>query len=235
MQSRQQILRQLRCLPVPRREPGEAVRFADEPGDLFPNCLFPNGVRRGTLMEWLSEGEGNGVETLTLKLVAALHQRTLVVVDSGADFYPPAAAALGVSLAETIIVRPRTEGDALWAVEQSLRCRGVGVVLARLKQIPDRQFRRLHLAAEQGAGIGVLIRPANQRGSPTWAHLRFLVRSSPSQPLGRRLHIETLQWDETLCTEGPNVVELEMNDATGAVRLVSRVADSTRERRAAGA
>src|SRR3990167_6168184 len=136
MPSRQQIVSQLRCLPMPRQEPGETVSLESE---TFCD-LFPNGVRRGTLTEWLSDGEGSGVETLTLKLASALHPGTLVVVDSCRNFYPPAASELGIALSDMIIVRPRTEADSLWAVEKSLRCRGVGVVLTRLNHVPDRQF-----------------------------------------------------------------------------------------------
>jgi hypothetical protein len=192
------------------------------------------------LTEWLSEGPGSGTETLTWKLASHL-RGTLIVVDAGEHFYPPAAAALGVPLAETIVVRPRRDDEYLWAIEQALRCRGVAVVLTRMQRLESRQFRRLQLAAEQGGTVGILLRPANQRGSPSWAQARFVVRAIPScppghssqkcnsQPVGRRLQIESLHPD------GRDVVEVELNDATGALRLVSRLADAAPLRRAAGA
>ncbi|HTI49319.1 MAG TPA: hypothetical protein VL475_00155, partial [Planctomycetaceae bacterium] len=96
----------------------------------------------------------------------------LIVVDSQHNFYAPAASTLGVSLSDTIIVRPQRDADSLWAIEQTLRCRGVGVVLTRLERLESRPFRRLQLAAEHGGTIGVLIRPANQRASPSWAQAR---------------------------------------------------------------
>lgn len=195
--------------------------------------LFPHGISRGSLIEWLSEGQGSGTETLTLKFVSGL-QGMLMIVDPGHSFYPPAAAALGVPLSQTIVIRPRREADSLWAVEQSLRCRGVSAVLARLNHLESRQFRRLQLAAERGGTIGVFLRSAQHRASPSWAQARFLVRPLPSQPpgsqpLGRRLQIESLHFD------GRDVVELELNDATGSLRLVTRLAHSTVARRAAGA
>jgi protein ImuA len=221
---RQQILQQLRALPTLRQESPKPVPLESEPF----HALFPRGIGRGTLTEWLSERAGSGAESLTLKLVSEL-RGTLVVVDSQCNFYPPAAAALGVSLSDTIIVRPRRDADSLWTIEQTLRCRGVGVVLTRLNHLESRAFRRLQLAAEHGGAIGVLIRPANQRASPSWAQARFLVRALPSPRTGRRLQVESLH------SGGANVVELELNDATGAVCLVSRLADSTTARRAAGA
>jgi protein ImuA len=221
---RAQLLRRLRALPLPWQETPEVVPAGAE---VF-RALFPGGIRRGTLVEWLSEAAGSGTESVAWKFVSDLRGR-LVVVDACQDFYPPAAAALGVSLADTIVVRPRQSAEALWAVEQALRCRGVGAVWARLTHLEGRAFRRLQLAAERGGTIGVFVRPARQRASPSWAQVRFLVRALPSQPVGRRLQIESLH------RNGRDVVELEMDDATGALHLVSRVADSTAVRRAAGA
>ena len=100
MQTRQQLLDQLRRLPTPRQEPCETVPLASE---TF-RALFPSGIRRGTLTEWLSEERGSGVESLTLKLVSALDRGIIVVVDSRHDFYPLAASALGVPLSDTIII-----------------------------------------------------------------------------------------------------------------------------------
>ena len=226
---REQLIRQLRALPLPRQEPGESIPLESEAFRL----LFPCGISRGTLTEWLSEGEGSGTETLTMKLASNL-RGTLLIVDSGHNFYPPAAAALGLALSETIVLRPRRETDSLWAIEQSLRCRGVGAVLARLNHLESREFRRLQLAAERGGTVGVFLRPARLRASPSWAQARFLVRPLPSQPpnsqpLGRRLQIESLHFD------GRDVVELELNDATGSLRLVTRMAHPAITRRAAGA
>jgi protein ImuA len=221
---RQQLLRQLRKFSPLQPEPLESVPLES---DAF-RALFPSGIRRGTLTEWLSEGMGTGVESLTLKLASIL-RGILVIVDSHHNFYPPAASALGIELAGTIIVRPRKETDSLWAIEQSLRCLGVNLVLSRLAHIEGRQFRRLQLASEQGRTIGIFIRPASQRASPSWAQARFLVRSLPTQSAGRRLQIESLHQN------GRGVVELEINDETGALCLVSRLADSTTVRRAVGA
>jgi protein ImuA len=221
---RQQLLQQLRALPTLRQESPDSIPLESEPF----HALFPEGIRRGTLTEWLGEQMGSGAESLALKLVSEL-RGTLIVVDSQRDFYPPAAAALGVSLSNTILVRPPRDADSLWAIEQTLRCRGAGVVLTRLNHLESRAFRRLQLAAEHGGTIGVLIRPASQRASPSWAQARFLVRALPSRRMGRRLEVESLH------STGTNVVELELNDATGAVCLVSRLADSAAARRAAGA
>src|SRR5207249_1094082 len=93
----------------------------------------------------------------------------LVVLDSKREFYPPAAAGLGVPLERTILVQPASASDALWALEQALRCRAVAVALAWIDALHDRAFRRLQLAAEAGGSLGFLLRPAACRAEPSWA------------------------------------------------------------------
>src|SRR4029077_19785646 len=71
--------------------------------------LFPHGgLEGGSLVEWLADGVGRGAMTLTLRVAArALEQGgACVVIDPRQEFYPPAAAELGVPLERMILVRP---------------------------------------------------------------------------------------------------------------------------------
>jgi hypothetical protein len=104
-----------------------------------------------------------------------------VVIDGRRDFYPPAAAALGIPLEQTVVVRPAKARDALWAWEQSLRSGAVAVALGWVETLNDRAFRRLQLAAETGGSLGFLLRPASCRAAPSWAEVRLLVRALPTQ------------------------------------------------------
>src|SRR5688572_12995701 len=72
------------------------------------------GLAPRSLYEWLAEGEGAGAATLTLVLAARLqaHGSALVVIDVEREFYPPAAAHLGIELERTIVVQPATTRDA---------------------------------------------------------------------------------------------------------------------------
>src|SRR3990172_9344057 len=145
-------LRQLERTGQPR---GEAVFTGIEGLD---RLLPEGGVRRGTLVEWLSAGEGSGAGTLALVCARQACQAggVAVVVDRGGEFYPPAAAACGIGLRETIVVHPSTSRDEVWAWDQALRSTAVGVVWGWLAELDDRSQRRLQLAAERGGGIGVV-------------------------------------------------------------------------------
>jgi len=156
--------------------------------------LLPGrGFRRGTLVEWLADGDANcrGSGAATLAAIVAKNAcghnttgeaKTLVVVDHRGEFYPPGAAGLGIDLKRLVVVQPENKADNDWALDQALRCPGVGAVLAWQRQIDGRTFRRLQLAAEQSAAVGLLIRPAAARVEPSWADVRLLI-----EPLGKAL------------------------------------------------
>ena len=147
--------------------------------------LLPGGgLRRGSLVEYLSPGAGSG--TGTLALCAAREPcaggRALVVVDRRRTFYPPAAIGWGIDLASLLILQPVDDAAELWAIDQALRCPGVGAVYAPCGALDVRDFRRLQLAAETGGTLGILLRPARLRGQATWADVQWRVGPCKERP-----------------------------------------------------
>ena len=105
----------------------------------------------------------------------------LVVFDNDHKFYPPAAAALGISLDQLMIVTPESKKDLYWALDQVLRCPAVGAVWSCVSKVSSREFRRLQLAAEAGRALGVLVREKKFERTPTWAHVRLQFAALPTQ------------------------------------------------------
>jgi hypothetical protein len=167
-------------------EPGRSTGFP-----ALDRLLTGHGLRAGSLVEWRNTAEGTGAMTLALAVAAHLlgDDGTLVVVDDG-DFYPVAAAGLGVSLDRTVVVRPDDPAGGLWAWEQALRTPGVTVTLGRLEKVTDRAARRLQLATEAGGGFGFLVRPPDRTGA-TWAATRIEVAgvAGSGHGLGWRLRV----------------------------------------------
>lgn len=180
------------------------------------------GLPRGTLVEWLAAQSGSGAETLSLfSAREAIRQGgPLVVLDRSRDFCPPAAVRLGIAAPLLIVVQPGKSADMLWALDQSLRCPGVGAVLAWLEKIDSRTFRRLQLAAEQGGGLGLLLRPAAARHEPSWAEIRFGIEPRPSKSPRRRMRIELLRVRGG--KEG-EIFDVEIDDETHTLHLAPRV------------
>ncbi len=194
--------------------------------------LLPEGgLHRGALAEWLAAGEGTGSGTLALLCAreACRNGGPLIVFDSRRDFYPPAAIRLGIEREQLLVVRAGSAADNLWALDQSLRCCAVAAVLAWPEKLDGRVFRRLQLAAEEGGGLGLLIRPETARHEPSWADVRMLIEPLPpleGRKVPRRLRIELLRCRGG--TEGRRV-EVEIDHETYAVHLAARLAQPARE------
>jgi protein ImuA len=186
--------------------------------------LLPGGgVRAGTLVELISAADGAGAWTLGLVMArhACNDQRVLVVVDGHARFYPPAASRVGLKLDRLIVVRPTNARDEQATWNQSLRCGAVGAVLGGRERIGMTESRRLQLAAERGAGVGFLVRPRAALRAPSCAALRLLVTPVQSRQSHRRLQVEVVRCRGRECGQ---VLVLEIDDETGAVRVPARVA-----------
>lgn len=196
------------------------------------DALLPDrGLRRGALVEWFSDGDGTGAGTLALLAArqACADGGVLVVLDTERQFYPPAAVRGGLAWEQLLVVQASTAADQLWAMDQALRCPAVAAVLTWPPPLDGHTFRRLQLAAEQGGGLGLLLRPAHVVHEPSWAEIRLRVEplAAVGQP-GRRLRIELLRGRGL--REG-TWVEVEIDDATDTVRLVaSMAAAATRPR-----
>jgi hypothetical protein len=224
----QRLRRQLRQMEQtgPRAAQTNATSTGVPPLDAL---LGPEAFRPGMIIEWVVEGAGSGAARLVLPsaIEALQNGGALVVIDERREFYPPAAARFGLDLERTIVVRPRNRQEAVWALEQALRCSGVAATLGWIDRLDDRAFRRLQLAVEHGGGWGLFLRPIAARKEPTWADLRWLVQPLPGSSLkkgtssGRRVQVELLH-----CREGTpgRAVQLEIDDETGAVRVVPSVA-----------
>lgn len=206
--------------------------------------LFPQGgVGRGTLVEWLAEGEGSGA--MWLALIAAREacqtHGPLVVIDGQGTFYPPAAIRAGIDLTRLIVVRVAQARDESWALDQSLRSGGVGAVLCMTDRLAQRAARRLQLAAESNGGVGFLVRPAAVRCQPCWSEVRLLVEPCAGLESGRlggrRLSVELLKTRGTVASElaEKRRLELEVDDETGVVRAVAQLAPAAARRRSSGA
>ncbi|MCH2201620.1 MAG: hypothetical protein MK102_06605 [Fuerstiella sp.] len=192
------------------------------------DAILPDhGLRRGTLCEWIGTEPGSGVATLALSVATQAQKKgPLVIVDGKGKFYPAALPSTGVELTETILVRPKSKYDELFAIEQALRCSGVGTVLGFIDRLRSQQFRRLQLAAESSTAIGMLIRPSFARKQNGWADVRLLASPQPSPPEAfcRFVELRCLYAKGGMANRS---IDLEVSDETNDVRLAAELSDST--------
>jgi hypothetical protein len=165
----------------------------------------------------------------------------IVIADPARNFYPPAAFRLGLRPDQLILLQHPREEELYWAIEQALRCPAVAAVYAAAdlgsssrqsffgNNLDPRWLRRFQLAAEQGGGLGIFVRPARVANRPTWADLQWRV-SLDSLPLsGADVRINDVRTTEAMVplqvqllrcrgrTAGESIA-LQLNLQTGEVR-----------------
>jgi hypothetical protein len=241
-----ELQQQLRRLARERRPAMQGAAGCSTGIPALDALLPERGLPRGALVEWMAGATAGGTGTLAFRIAAQLCGAggACIVIDGQNLVYPPAVCRLGLDLDRIIVVRPEHARQALWAWEQSLRCPGVAVVIGRIGRLRTNEFRRLQLAAETGGAIGMLLRSAEDRRQPTWADLRLCVAPRASMrpgaaysggrppPCSRVLHVELLHSRGHF---GTGTLLLDIDDETGAVHHVPRVAPATAARRSAGA
>lgn len=136
------------------------------------------GLPRAALHEILAAEPGAAAGFAALVLARA--GGTVLWIAPDPDAWPPGLARFGLSPAHLVLVRAPRAQDALWAMEETLRCPAVGAALLMTGALDLTAARRLQLAAEAGGVLGLLLRPDEDNASPTAALTRWRIGATPS-------------------------------------------------------
>ncbi|HYE50364.1 MAG TPA: hypothetical protein VEB20_12290 [Azospirillaceae bacterium] len=131
----------------------------------------------------LDAGAATGFAAVLLGRLSAGRGPVLWVA-RGRDLYAPGLAALGLDTDRLILVRADGDADALWAMEEALRCAAVGAVLGEAGEPDLAASRRLQLAAEAGGVPGLLLRLGPRRVGTSACVTRWRVEAVPSGAAG---------------------------------------------------
>ena len=104
----------------------------------------------------------------------------LSLAENGAP-YGPGLDGIGFPLERLITVAAARGRDVLWAMEEALRCRAVGMVIGELRAraIDQVATRRLALAAAAGGALGLILRTAPD-DAPSAAVTRWIIGAAAS-------------------------------------------------------
>lgn len=133
------------------------------------NALLPDqGWTPGTLLELIYPQTGAGELRLLLPTLAhyTRQQRYVAWIAPPHIPYGPALAQHHIDPAYISVLQAQTsEQQHYWCMEKLLACRECGVAMLWPRQLPERNIRRLQLAASKGDSLGILLHP--QTKTPT--------------------------------------------------------------------
>ncbi len=209
-------------------------------------ALPGGGLALGALHEVAGGGSGAVDAAAAALFAAGIVARTkgqVLWCVTRPDLFAPALEQAGVDPDRVIYVEAGDEKTALACFEEGLRHGGLGAVVGEVSRLSMTASRRLQLAAESSAAIGVAVRrwrrasDATDFGQPTAAATRWRVTALPSAPLpvpgvGRaRWLVELIRCRAGECAE----FTVEACDAQGRLALAADLADrpaASRGRRA---
>jgi protein ImuA len=159
----------IRAMERLRPAAGEAVPVAAAVDAALPG----GGLALGQLHQVLAEdAAATAFAAAIAGRLAARLGRPVAWIAAGDDLYAPGLAAHGLGPETLLVVRVRSDADALWAMEEALRCPDLACVVGELRRLELTAGRRLQLAAEDGGVTGLALHPplarAANAGTTRW-------------------------------------------------------------------
>ncbi len=225
---------------VARLEGLGRARHGTEPVPVAPGIPLPGGGLARAAMHEVAAISPGAAAAFCAVLLARSGGTVLWIASGGSEglqAWPPGLARCGLSPANLVLVRAERWADALWAMEEALRCPAVtGALLAveDAARLDLTATRRLQLAAETGGALGLLLRPDAPNPDPSAAASHWRVGPLPSGGGGHGL--EDPRWQLELLRArggrpgGPWAVTWRA--ASGALDLEEAEAPAEETRRA---
>jgi protein ImuA len=146
----------------------------------FPDSCFP----LGSVHEFISETEEAAAATtgFITGILSGLMKVSGVTVwiGSSGSLFPPALKAFGIEPDRVIFVDLLKERDSLWAIEESLKCKGLSAVVGEIPELSFTVSRRFQLAVEQSRVTGFILRNHPRTLLPNACVSRWKIEPIPT-------------------------------------------------------
>lgn len=149
----------------------------------FPNHTFPLGAIHEFLVsrpEDISASVGF-ISGLLSKLMGS--KGTALWISTQRKVFPTALATFGLHPERFVFVDLQQEKDALWAIDEALKCDALTAVVGELHDLSFNESRKLQLAVEASKVTGFILRKARKNISTTASVTRWKITSLPSDPV----------------------------------------------------
>lgn len=147
----------------------------------FPNNAFPTGA----IHEFLSPAQEHAAATsgfMTGLLGKFMrHNGACLWISTRRMAFPPALQLFGIPPERIIFVDLARERDALWAIEEALKCNALSAVVGELKELSFTESRRLQLAVESSRVTGFIHRYQPRKENPVACAARWKITAIASK------------------------------------------------------
>jgi len=168
-------------------ETGYPALSAELPGGGWP---------LGALVDLLVQQAGIGEMRLLQPALSALGERPIALLQPPQVPNGLGLGYIGLPLDRLLHVKAPKTGDALWSAEQILRAGSCGALIFWAPYAQPSSLRRLHLAAQSGETLFVMVRPSAVAPDASPALLRLALR-----PSAEGLMVDIVKRRGPSCTE----------------------------------
>lgn len=112
--------------------------------------------------------------------------------------FPPAIKTFHAAPDRIIFVNMARDKDVRWAMEEALKCKGLGAVVAELPEMDFAQSRRLQLVVEKSGVTGLVLRSTPHHIGATACAARWHIKPLPSVCIDEVPGVGTPHWEVEL-------------------------------------
>jgi protein ImuA len=112
--------------------------------------------------------------------------------------YPPALKIFGIDPERILFVDAWKLKDALWVIEESLKCDALKAVVGEIGELNFNDSRRLQLTVEKSKVTGFIHRHQPKQLNALACVSRWKIRSAPSSSLGQMPGLGFPKWEAEL-------------------------------------
>jgi protein ImuA len=160
----------------------------------FPNATFPLGA----MHEFISAKPEQTAATIGflsgLLSILMNNNGAVLWISATRMLFPPALKNFGVNPDRFIFIDVQKEKDALWALDEALKCSALTAVVGELNNISFTQSRRFQLAVEESQVTGFLLRTQARAIGTTACVSRWQITALPSAPINNLPGIGFPKW-----------------------------------------
>ncbi|MBD1391937.1 ImuA family protein [Mucilaginibacter glaciei] len=165
---------------------------------VFPNGVFPKNCIHELVCASIEQAAASGGFVSAVLSLLIQTGGVCVWIGRARRLYAPALAAFGVAPHQVIFITLHKDKDALWVMEEALKCTGLTAVVCELREMDFKQSRRFQLAVESSRVTGFVLRNATDKLSSTACAARWQIKSLPSTELDGLPGLGFLRWQVDL-------------------------------------